>query len=285
MISTKIICSLICAVVLAAGPCTSQQKPPEKLPEKSKDNYPLVLEASPARQQAAEDAWNSLLSENRLAFTQPEFEPILYTPRALPAALANQINIKPQEKKADEILDEAQAKEYLRRFIERYHAVLSGDQRVSSLSLKDISLINFSSDSSMFRATYQQMNYPFPLANGFGELRITISKTGAILQLSSTIIPAAEFPARPKIDVAESKKRFVGREFTYSNFAGQPLTYKVAQEAEISLKDLVIYPRVTDQKMTLHLVYPFEIGRGTTWTVFVDAVTGEEIETKQNFQS
>ena len=34
--------------------------------------YPLIIEASVARQQAAEDAWNAFLSEYRLTFVKPE---------------------------------------------------------------------------------------------------------------------------------------------------------------------------------------------------------------------
>lgn len=251
----------------------------------AKDTYPLVIETSPARTQAAEDAWNQFLSEYKLTFVAPDLEPVLYTPRSLPAGLANQINIQPAEQKAVSTIDETQAKEYLRRFIEAHRAVLSGDQRNGALSLKDLSLITFGNEGNLYRAIYRQMNYPYPISNGYGELRIVLSKSGALLQLSSRLIPALEFPARPKMEPATITGKLVGREFTYSNFAGQPQTYKVAQASEIILKDLVIYPKVEEQKIKLRLVYPVEVGRGMTWTVYVDAVTGEEVDTKQNFQT
>lgn len=247
--------------------------------------YPLLIEASAARQQAAEDAWNAFLSEYRLTFVKPELEPIIYTPRLLPTAIANLISLKAPDQKPDEILGEAQIKELLRRFIEKYHTILSGDLRTSSLTLKDISLVAFSLDGNFFRATYQQMNYPFPLANGFGELKIAVSKTGNLLQLSSTVLPPDEFPARAKIEAAEIKAKLANREFTYSNLAGQPMTYKVTQESEIIVNDLVVFPKRSEQKLTLHLAYPVEVGRGTTWTIYIDAISGKEIEVKQNFQS
>ncbi len=284
MISAKFLSSTILSLLVGLHFCAAPQQPAQQTSQ-SKENYPPNIEASPARQQAAEDAWNAFLTEYKIAFTKLEFEPILYTPHSLPAGIANQISINPPEQKAGEALTEAQAKEYLRRFIEHQHIVLSGDQRSSALGLKDISLINFSGDGNMYRASYQQMNFPFPLTNGFGELHITISKTGMLLQLSSTIVPTTEFVARPKIENAEIAKRFLGREFTYSNIAGQPMTYKVAQASEASVKDLVIFPDSKDQKLMLHLAYPVEVGRGTTWTVYIDAVTGEEISVKQNFQS
>jgi hypothetical protein len=271
----------IVLLLLSAVVCSTtmpQQKPQQP-------NYPPAIEASPARAQAAEEAWNQFLGEYRLAFAAPELEPILYTPRTLPPAIAMQINIKPSDKKADEPLDEAHAKEYLRRFIDNHRAVLSGDQRSSALSLKDLSLITFGNEGNLYRAVYRQMNYPFPIENGYGELRLVLSKTGALLQLSSRLVPAVEFPARPKLEAATLTNQFLGREFTYSNIAGQPLKYKVAQASEINVKELVVYPKVSEQKMMLHLAYPCEIGRGTTWTIYVDAITGEELDTKQNFQS
>jgi hypothetical protein len=247
--------------------------------------YPLIIEASVARQQAAEDAWNAFLSEYRLTFVKPELEPIIYTPRLLPTAIANLISLKAPDQKPDEILGEAQIKELLRRFIEKYHTILSGDLRTSSLTLKDISLVAFSLDGNFFRATYQQMNYPFPLANGFGEIKIAVSKTGNLLQLSSSVLPPDEFPARAKIEASEIKTKLANREFTYSNLAGQPMTYKVTQESEIIVNDLVVFPKRSEQKLTLHLAYPVEVGRGTTWTIYIDAISGKEIEIKQNFQS
>ena len=75
----------------------------------------------------------------------------------------------------------------------------------------------------------------------------------------------------------------VGREIIYSNIAGQPLTYKVANRAEVSVKNLVVYPKHEGNKIRIHLAFPVEVGSGTTWTVYVDAITGQEIEIKQNF--
>jgi hypothetical protein len=282
MIATKALCVLFLSLNTLV--CTPPpMSPPTQDPKPS--NYPPVIEASPARAQAAEEMWTQLLAEYKLPFAPPELEPILYTPRTLPPALANQINLKPSDKKTDEPLDEAQAKEYLRRFIENHRAVLAGDQRSSALALKDLSLITFGHEGNLYRAVYRQMNYPFPIENGYGELRLILSKSGALLQLNSRLLPATEFPTRPKIEAATLTTKFIGREFSYSNIAGQPLSYKVAGAAEVQVKDLVVYPRAAEQKIRLHLAYSIEVGRGTTWTIYVDAITGEELETKQNFQS
>lgn len=269
--------TLACAAVNVSEPKSVQNKP------ENSSGYPPVIAASPVRQQAAEEAWNNFLSEHRLNYVKPDFEPVLYTPHSLPLAIANQLNIKSAGANLNEPVDEMKAKDLLRSFIERSHAVLIGDQRANALSLKDLSLTAFSADNNTYRATYQQMNFPAPLANGYGELRLVISKTGVLLQLSSRLLPLVEFPTNTKLDRTAITDKLMGREFTYSNIAGQPLTYKVTRREEIILKDQVIYPKLEQDKLTLYLAYPVEVGRGTTWTIYIDAVSGQEIDVKQNF--
>jgi hypothetical protein len=75
----------------------------------------------------------------------------------------------------------------------------------------------------------------------------------------------------------------VDREFTYSAIDGRPLTYRARGVDEVTVKDLVIYPRLEGDRILLYLAYPVEVGRGTTWTVIVDAFTGNEIAVVQNF--
>lgn len=240
-----------------------------------------MIEATAARQQAAEEAWALFLAEYRLPDTKPEFEPVLFTPRALPSALANRINLNP----TGGAFGEAEATEALRRFIEHASAILSSEHRSNSLALKDLSLITFSHEGNLYRAVYQQMNYPFPLANGYGELRLVLSQTGTLLQMSSRLVPTLELPTRPAIEPSAIADKLLNREFTYTSIAGQPLHYKVARREEISVKDLVIYPKLEKDKLLFYLAYPVEVGRGTTWTVYIDAIKGGEIDAKQNFAS
>jgi hypothetical protein len=63
------------------------------------------------------------------------------------------------------------------------------------------------------------------------------------------------------------------------------VSYKIASRSEVSVKDLVVYPKQEGNRITIHLAYPVEAGQGTTWTVYVDAITGQEIDVKQNFAS
>ncbi len=274
---SKIAIIIFYAVLLCA--CAAPGQVEVNTPLGKPQNYPPVIEDSSDRQQAAQEAWKSFLAEFRLPEAKPDFEPVLNTPRALPMELAGQIVI---HTKAG-AFGETEAKESLRRFIERARNVLIGDPKNGSLSLKDLSLVSFSNDGNFYRATYQQMNYPYPIANGFGELRLTAGKNGMLLQWGSTLIPAFDLPARPEITTQSIAEKTVGREFRYTNIAGTPMSYKVAGRSEVSVKDLVVYPKREGNRITIHLAYPVEAGRGMTWTVYVDAITGREIDVKQNF--
>lgn len=286
MVMTDSAKTLLCTLaLLLLGACAARAPEVSTPQAKADGGYPPVIEASQARQQAVEDAWHALLAEFKLPETRLELEPVLYTPRALPASLAGQISLNPQRGK----FGAEEAKEALRRFIERAHAVLSGDQRARALTLRDLSLISFSDEGEMYRARYRQMNYPFPLVNGYGEMSFVLSKSGALLQMNSRIISplllSTELPARAKVEPQKLIDPLIGREFTYSNIAGQPMTYKVTQRNEVSVSELVIYPKLENDRLTLYLAWQIVVGRGTNWTVFVDAITGREIEVRQNFVS
>ena len=265
--------------------CASPGQLGGPLPEGRLQNYPPVIEDTPQRRQAAFEAWKKLIAEYQLPESRPELEPVLNTPRALPTEVAGRITI---QTKAG-VFGELEAKEALRRFIDRASGALfpnhTNGSAHTSVSLKDLSLDSFTDDGNFYRAVYRQANYPFPVSGGYGELRLAVGKNGTLLQLNSRIIPALDLPARAEIAPQSLVDKMVGREFGYTNIAGQPMSYKVAGRSEVSVKDLVVYPKQEGNRLTIHLAYPLEAGQGTTWTVYVDAITGQEIDVKQNFAS
>jgi hypothetical protein len=250
-----------------------------KTPQGRGSDYPPVIETG--AQQEAETAWRAFLTEFQLPETKLDTEPVLNTPRALPLSLAGKINVHTKGGAFDELA----AKDALRRFIERAAVVLSGGQRETALTLRDLSLVTFNDEGSMYRAVYQQRNFPYPLASGYGELALAVSKAGLLLQWGSRLLPRVDLTGRTLLATKDLPDRFVGRTFSYTSIAGQPLSYRVANRSEAVVKDPVIYPKLTGNRLTLHIAYPIEVGSGTTWTVFADAVTGEELDVRQNFAS
>jgi hypothetical protein len=273
--------SLFCA-------CATSGQISMNTPEGRLQNYPPVIEDTLERRQAALAAWKKLIAEFQLPEAILDQEPVLGGPRALPLEVAGRITL--QLKAVP--FGEPEAKEALRRFIERESGFLfpnqtptRTDQAPGSIGLKDLSQVSFTDDGGFYRAVYRQANYPFPISGGYGELILTVGKNGTLLQVNSRIIPAVDLPTRAEISPQSIIDKMVGREFSYTTIAGQHASYKVANRSEVSVKDLVVYPKLEGNRITIHLAYPVEAGQGMTWTVYVDAITGQEIDVEQNFAS
>jgi hypothetical protein len=253
-----------------------------KTPQNKLPNYPPAIEATAAQQQAVEAAWQALIREHRLpADARYDSDPLLLTPRALPAQLAGRIELLHQSASPSDL----ELKEALRRFIEKNAALLGVNPGDTAIGQPELSLVTLRPEGALIRVLYQQRSFTYPMAEGWGELHFMLSKQGALLQWNSRLIPNVMLPARPTVEANALPGRFVNREFTYSNFAGQPLRYQVARVEEVFVKEVVVYPRITNNRMTIHLAYPVVVGTGTTWMVYVDAMTGEELGVKANFVS
>jgi hypothetical protein len=269
-ITTIIICGLFLAACAAPGQGTANTPQSQR--------YPPVVVDSPERQQAAQDAWTSFFGQFGLSGMKIELEPVLNTPRSLPLEAQGRINI------SKKILPgEIEAKEALRGFIENHRGLLSGYPKSASPTLKDLSLVSFTVDQSSFQATYKQVSYPFSIVEGYGELLLAVNNNGVLQQCRSTLIPVLELPTKAEVDVEDIKSRLFNREFTYTNIAGLRQSYRITRREEIVVKDLVIYPKRERGKLSIYLAYPVEAGSGMLWTVYFDAINGQELGIKQNF--
>src|SRR5215813_6975300 len=180
--------TMSCVVLMVAQAlfcaCASPGQVGAPLPEGRLQNYPPVIDDTPQRRQAAFEAWKKLIAEYQLPESRPDLEPVLNTPRALPTDMAGRISI---QTKAG-VFGELEAKEALRRFIERASGALfpnhiNGSAQ-SSVGLKDLSLNSFADDGSFYRGVYRQANYAFPVSGGYGELMLAVGKNGTLLQLN-----------------------------------------------------------------------------------------------------
>ena len=274
---------LLCFLAACAAPGQVAVNTPQGQPA----GYPPVIEDSPARRQVAEQAWTRFLAEWRLPETTPELMPVTYTPRSLPPSLAGRINLitKPGLNPKPGKLDELELKEALRRFIEHSAGVLSGSEAPTAMGRKDLSLLSFAGEGNFYRASFRQVNYPVRIAENYGELHFVIGKTGELLQWSSSLLPDVSLPARAEINPETLPERFLNREFTSAGVAGRPQTYRATQAGDIRVGDLIVYPKLMGNRLELHLAYPVTVGNSLSWTVYVDAVNGEELGVKQNFSS
>ncbi|MDX2041695.1 MAG: hypothetical protein SF097_10610 [Acidobacteriota bacterium] len=272
----KAIGYIIClALILAA--CASPGQIVSNTPQQQQTAYPPIIEDTPIRQQAAHEAWKKFLAELGLPDAKADLMPVLNSPRALPAELAGQIKLKT----ASDKFGEMEVKEALRQFIERFGSVLCSDP----VSLRDLSLVSFADEGKFFRVAYWQANYAYQIAEPYGELRFVIAKTGDLLQWNSSLLPAVSLPTRSEIKPQAIYEKLLGRQFSHTTISGQPQTYKASSREAIKIGDLIVYPKLEGNRLELHLTYPVVVGNGMTWTVFMDAITGEELGVKQNFTS
>ncbi|MBO0858923.1 MAG: hypothetical protein J2P21_10715 [Chloracidobacterium sp.] len=274
---------LIIALNSLLWACAAPGQIAMNIPEGRIEDYPPVIEDSLGSQQSALGAWKKLLAEFQLPEIMFEPEPVLGVWRALQPEMAGRIALQARAGAFGEL----EAKEALRRFIERASGVLFPTQTGGSApgGLKDLSLVSFTDDGGSYRAVYRQANYSYPISGGYGELKLAASKNGTLLQVNSRIIPTLDLPTRAEITPQSLVDKMVGREFSYANVAGQQRSYKVTNRSEVSVKDLVVFPKREGNRITIHLAYPVEAGHGMRWTVYVDAITGQEIDVEQNFVS
>lgn len=246
-------------------------------PQQQPNTYPAFIEDTPATQQAARDAWKKFLAELNLPDAKADLMPVLNSPRALPPELAGQIKLKTVPGNFGEV----EAKEALRRFIEQAGSVLCA----SPIKLQDLSLVSFADEGNFYRAVFWQANYSYRIAENYGELRFVIGKNGELLQWNSSLLPIVSLPTRAEIKPQAIYEKMLGRQFSYTTIAGVRQSYKASKRADINLGDLIVYPKLEGNRLEIHLAYLVVVGSGTTWTVFIDAITGEELGVKQNFAS
>jgi hypothetical protein len=257
-------------VVLAVG---CDQTP--QIPGASKQNYPVVIKDSAERRAKAEREWRRLLDAYSVPQTPPDLYPIIYTPRSL---LGVSGGIKIMAARPEPGTEALALREAVKIFIDRWRELIGAETAT-------VSLVSESKSDSSERMTYRQANFAFPVAGNFGEMVVVVSPDGRLLQLDDRFIPVVEVPARPQIEREAVAKRVVGRTFTYSDLAGREQRAQINDPAEVQVKQLVILPIEKGNVMEVHLAWEIVAGRSLSWTVYIDAMGGEELKVMQNFQT
>jgi hypothetical protein len=238
-------------------------------------NYPsTVLESEEHRNQMRAE-WDRLFEAYGVAPDRRKVElaPVTHTPTSIlgsgPIKLAQ----------SGAALDEERVRLLLREFIAA-HADLLG-VAANALSLEGVT------DAGPIgkRYTFVQAGFPYPIVAPAGRLEFIVSPAAEIIQISDTALPAADLPDKPIVTREAAQKKVLGTAFTYTDIAGRPQTATVTDPAAVTATRLVVYPEHTDTALRVRLAWEVEAGSGLTWTVYVDAVTGDVVGTRQNFQT
>ena len=260
---------IMAATLLAA--CNSAPKAPNT----TQKSYPVIIRDSADNRAKAEREWRRLLDVYTVPQTPPDLHPIIYTPRSLLGVSGGiKLLAAPPERGSETIA----LREAMKSFLDRWRDLLNAEPSA-------VSLVSSNGADTTQRLTYRQANYGFPVAGNYGEITAVISADGRLLQLDDRFIPTIDLPQRPQIAREDAQKRVVGRTFTYTDIAGREQRAQITNANEVTAKQLVVLPIQKGDNLEVHLAWEVTAGRSLSWTVYVDAISGDELRVAQNFQT
>lgn len=262
--------TLLLAALFTAGCSASPQ-----VPDSGKQNYPAVVQDSGERRERADREWRRMLDAYAAPQTPADLYPVTYTPRSL-GGVSGGLQILPSP--PDPAMEELGAREGVKRFIDRWRELIGAD--LASVSLTGVSPIDGGQ-----RLTYRQAGFSYPVAGNYGEMVAVVTSAGRLIQLDDRFIPLVELPARPSIEREAAAARVVGRSFTYTDIAGREQQSRISNAGEVTVRQLVVLPIEKNNAIQVHLAWEIIAGSSLSWTVFIDAINGEELKVVQNFQT
>ena len=269
MNSFRLILSILVTTLLVGGIASPQTA------SKSQKNYPAIIKVSAEHRARAERIWRRMLDVYNVPQTPPDLYPITDTPRTL---LGVSGGIKIMAAAPEPGTESLALREAMKGFIERWRDLLNADPTA-------VSLVGANPSETSTRLTYRQANFAFSVAGTFGELVAVLSPDGRLLQLDDRFIPTVELPTRPQVEREGARKKVVGRTFTYTDIAGRPQQMSISSLAEVTVKEPVIFPIAKGDSIEVHLAWQLVAGTSLSWTIYIDAITGEELKVVQNFQT
>jgi hypothetical protein len=277
--------AFLIALAIWMSACADRPSPNATGPRTNEVPYPVLMTDNAERRDAALTAWTKLTNDQGITNAPaPEFQPVTATIRNLPT-LTNPPLYLPKVG-VGATLSEEETRESLRRFITSVSVLLGAEpQQLSLVQRTDLA-------DGTKKARYEQRPFRYPLRNDYGVLEITFAPDRRVIQITSTCIPEIEQLQRAGTGIRtrwtsdKVPEQITGKTFTYLDAtSGNQQTLTIAQGEEITVHELVIYPRprVNDPLvLEFHLAWEITIGREPNPpTIYLDAVTDEIISVKQ----
>jgi hypothetical protein len=241
-------------------------------------DYPVTVLESTEHRNAMAASWGRFFDTYGVPPDRrriPDLAPVTHTPTSFlgigPVRLATPA--------PGATIDEEQIRLLLREFIARNGELLG--VAANSLSLEGVA----GAGQGAKRYEFVQANYPFPIAPPYGRLTLIVTDAGELIQIDDTAIPFGPMPREPRVTREAAQKRVVGMTFTYGDKAGREQNATVDDPAQVVVRRLVVYPELSEAALRVRLAWEVEAGSGMMWTVYVDAIDGSVVGTRQNFQT
>lgn len=123
-----------------------------------------------------------------------------------------------------------------------------------------------------------------PVEGDISPLTVFANANG-ISRIDGHWFPMITVPLEPKISETSTKNKLKGRTFTYSDKAGKPRDYLVTEKDLRNSAHEVIFVKKTSPGLEFRLAWEIQVGQGLSWTIYIDAITGEELKVAQMFQT
>ena len=242
-------------------------------PAAQRQNYPPVIADSNDRRARAEREWRRMLDFYHVPQTPPDLYPSTHFPRSLLGVSGGIKILSTRPGVGDTALLEG-----VKGFIDRWRDLVGAD-------LASISLVSAVKTGGARRITYREAVYPFPIAGGYGQLTVVVSEDGRLIQLDDRFIPPADLPAGPSLNREVAARKLIGRTFSYRDISGGTQQVRINDRSELTVKQLVVLPIEKGKGLEIHLAWEIVAGKSQSWLVCVDAVSGEELRSIQNFET
>lgn len=268
---------LVLSAALASQGCSTLQPPDANGPRANTRPYPLTVSDEAARGEGV-IAWKNLVPlygiDNQL---EPQFDLLTGTISALPPNTSTLIRLP--KVGAGPTQNEEEIRESLRRFIDDWKELIGAEP--SQLSLVE----RVDEPTGLKLARYEQRPFRYPLRGGFGNLAIRFRNDRQVMAVVSNCIPhsdrvqASLSQLTPKLSADAVVARIKGQSIIIRDAAGNQQTLMLPVDAQVDVRQLVIYaqPAADRNSIDLRLAWEIDIPNQTIKTIYLDAVTDEII--------
>ncbi len=195
-----------------------------------------------------------------------------------------------------EITDEARVIEMAKNWLvknSKFTGVTNkADLVVGNVRKIDTCIIKCATPNSKRQVSELEIFFPQPAYNGLpvedNTRGINIyANADGVSGVEGYRLPAVTVPLEPRISEASAKVKLIGKIFTFGDIGGKARDYRVKKEVLNNSASKVVFVKGSAEGLEFRLAWKILLGQGGQglWTVYSDAITGEELEAVQNFQT
>lgn len=117
------------------------------------------------------------------------------------------------------------------------------------------------------------------------DIKVLVNNHGVVL-VRGNKIPDIQLPLEIRVSESSAKKKVIGKTLEYKDIGGQKQKYKItAGDIQNVPANKIVYMKETEKGLEFYTVWEIKIGNNSDWTVYIDTITGKQVDVSQNFQT